>query len=231
MPEPQTTTFQDTLDAAVISIADRMRARPEPRKRRQRVKHREITEKQAVEMSLAWRFAVSHNVGPSLFVTVNWSHAPAKPGCPSHPVDRNGRLKDGLKAFLNRNGVPIVWIEVREKTRALGEHVHLAYFVPDHLREQFALRVRQLVARQSDSVTDTAIDVRPVGPRWWDRRDYMLKAASADVRASYRTSRFKKGSQGVIEGPRVRVAHSIGPTARKAAESAVGGVFNASDVA
>jgi len=43
--------------------------------------------------------------------------------------------------------LPRARIEVREKTRALGEHVHLVAHVPDHLRERFAAAVDRLVAR------------------------------------------------------------------------------------
>jgi hypothetical protein len=229
LPEPQTATFQDTLDAAVISIADRMRARPEPRKQRQRVKHREITEPESDNARAAWLFAIREGVGPNLFLTVHWKHAPAKIEG-QHPVERNGLFRDGLKAWFYRHapGQPFVWIEVREKTRALGEHVHLFVYVPEPLQTRFTLAAHRLVARQSATMTDTAFKVVQVGWKWWERLRYVMKGGNDAVRQRHGVPGKWSPYQGTIEGKRVRIAHSIGPTARKAAESAVGGVFNAS---
>jgi hypothetical protein len=232
LPEPQTTTLQDALDAAVVSIADRMRARPEPRKQRERVKHREITVPQSDDAKAAWLFAVREGVGPNLFLTAHWGHAPPKVEG-QHPVVRNGLLRDGLKAWLYRHapGLRFVWIEVREKTRALGEHVHLFVHVPERLQAQFILAAHRLVARQSLTMTDTAFKVVQVGPKWWDRLTYVMKGGNDEVRQRHGVPSKWSQYQGTIEGPRVRIAHSIGPTARRAAEAAAGGVYNASAVA
>jgi hypothetical protein len=102
--------------------------------------------------------------------------------------------------------------------------------VPDHLRERFAKAVDRLVAHQSASVSPTAVDVRPVGPKWWERHRYLMKAGSADVRQLYGVPDKWSRNQGTVEGARVRIAHSIGPMARKSAESITGGFSGLSAV-
>ena len=213
-----------------------MRERRLPEKR-SRVTHNQITMAQAENINEAFLFALRNGAPLNILVTVHWGHAPTKTAG-LHPVDRNGLLRDGLKAWVYRNapGAPFAWIEVREKTRALGEHVHLVAHIPDHLRERFTKAVDRLVARQSVSVSPTATDVREVGPRWWDRRAYLVKGGTDEVRERFMTAeqRARPGwspSQGKIEGARVRIAHSIGPMARRASESAVEGIFDVSSVA
>ena len=231
MVEQQAQTFTSAINGAAVSLADRMRVRRPPEKRA-RVKHNQITMAQAENAREAWLFAIRNGTPLNTFATVHWGHAPAK-AAGLHPVERNGLLRDGLKAWVYRNapGVPFAWIEVREKTRALGEHVHLVAHVPDHLRERFAKAVDRLVARQSASVSPTAVDVRPVGPKWWERHSYLMKAGADDVRQRYGVPDKWSRSQGTIEGARVRIAHSIGPMARKAAESGAGGISGVSAVA
>ena len=231
MVEQQAQTFTSAINGAVVSLADRMRVRRPPEKRA-RVKHNQITMAQAENAREAWLFSIRNGAPLNTFATVHWGHAPAK--APDlHPVDRNGLLRDGLKAWIYRNapGLPFAWIEVREKTRALGEHVHLVAHVPDHLRERFAKAVDRLVARQSASVSPTAVDVRPVGPKWWERHAYLMKAGTDEVRQRYNVPDRWSRSQGTIEGSRVRIAHSIGPMARKAAQSGAGGISGVSHVA
>jgi hypothetical protein len=215
----------------MASLADRMRVRRPPEKRA-RIKHGQITMAQAENAKEAWLFSVRNGAALNTFATVHWGHAPAK-AADLHPVDRSGLLRDGLKAWFYRHapGVPFAWIEVREKTRALGEHVHLVAHVPDHLRERFAKAVDRLVARQSVSVSPTAVDVRPVGHKWWERHAYLMKAGNDEVRQRYGVPDRWSRSQGMIEGARIRIAHSIGPTARRASENAAGGVSDVSAVA
>ena len=162
----------------------------------------------------AWCFAVGLGVAPNLFISINWSHAPSVDG--THPMDRNAQLRDGLKQVLYRHapGVPVVWLEAREKPGSKGEGVHLFFYVPEAIIPIFTAAVMRLVARQSSSVSDTAVDVRPVGPRWRDRRDYVLKGGDDAVTQRYATQRFRKGAQGLIEGPRLRCSHSIGAKAQ-----------------
>jgi hypothetical protein len=219
------------IERAVVALENRMRVRRPPEKRA-RIKHGQITVAQAENAKEAWLFSIRNGTALNTFATVHWGHAPAK-AADLHPVDRNGLLRDGLKAWIYRNapGVPFAWIEVREKTRALGEHVHLVAHVPDHLRERFAKAVDRLVARQSASVSPTAVDVRPVGAKWWERHAYLMKAGADEVRQRYNVPDKWSRSQGTIEGPRVRIAHSIGPMARKAAESGGGGISEVSHVA
>jgi len=236
MVEQQAQTFASILTGAVVSLADRMQVRGRPKKR-VRVRHGPIEMAQAANAREAWLFAIRNETPLNTFVTVHWDHAPAKlEGL--HLVKRNGKLRDGLKAWVYRNapGVPFAWIEVREKTRALGEHVHLFVHVPDHLREGFTQAVDRLVALQSASVSPTATKTVPVGPKWWDRFAYVMKGGTDEVRDRFMSAeqRARPGwgpSQGTIEGARVRIAHSIGPMARKAAESAPEGLSAVSAVA
>jgi len=227
----ETQAVGSVIGRAVVALESRLRVRRPPEKRA-RIKHGQITMAQAENAREAWLFSIRSGADLNTFATVHWGHAPAK-AADLHPVDRNGLLRDGLKAWLYRNapGVPFVWIEVREKTRALGEHVHLVAHVPDPLRERFTKAVDRLVARQSASVSPTAVDVRPVGPRWWERHAYLMKAGTDDVRQRYAIPDKWSRSQGVIEGARIRIAHSIGPTARSASENAAGGASPASDAA
>ena len=219
------------IERAVVALENRMRVR-RPSEKRARIKHGQITMAQAENAKEAWLFSIRNGAALNTFATVHWGHAPAK-AADLHPVDRNGLLRDGLKAWIYRNapGVPFAWVEVREKTRALGEHVHLVAHVPYHLRERFAKAVDRLVARQSASVSPTAVDVRPVGPKWWERHAYLMKAGTDEVRQRYGVPDRWSRSQGTIEGARVRIAHSIGPMARKAAESGAGGISGVSHVA
>ena len=95
--------------------------------------------------------------------------------------------------------------------------MHLVVFVPKEFIPQAAAWVDRWVAVDADFVRHSAVDVRAVGGRWWDRRDYMLKGGNTEVCSRFNCGRFGKPHQGVIYGPRVRVSHSIGPAARKAA--------------
>ena len=60
---------------------------------------------------------------------------------------------------------------------------------------------------------------------------YLMKAGTNEVRQRYGVPDRWSRSQGMIEGARIRIAHSSGPMARKAAESAAGGVSDISNVA
>lgn len=179
---------------------------------RQRVRHAAITMPEAMNFADAWRHARELGHPLNLFASVNWAHAPSA----AHAIERIGRLRDAAKSFLRRHapGIPILWVECREKPRTKGEGVHFAIHVPEHLQTRITSAMAGWVSASGDDFAASAVDVRPVGPRWWDRRDYMLKGGDAEVRARFDTDRFRKGSQGVIEGPRVRVAHALGPKAR-----------------
>jgi len=141
MVELQDQSLRSAVSGVMASLSDRMRVRRPPEKRA-RIKHGQITMAQAENAKEAWLFSIRNGAALNTFATVHWGHAPAK-RADLHPVDRNGLLRDGLKAWFYRHapGVPFAWIEVREKTRALGEHVHLVAHVPDHLRERFAKAV------------------------------------------------------------------------------------------
>lgn len=217
--DPQLEPISRALTASMASIADRYRQPSQPRPARQRVKHKVITDAQADAFNEAWLFALRSDTPLNLLVTIQWFHAPARSDGPQHSIDRIARLRAGLTAWNHRHtgGRPLPWVETREANRRIGDHVHFAFHVPAHLHLDFERAVKRLVANQSASVTDSAVDVRPVGLRWFDRRSYMLKAAAPDARRKYGMKRDWSPSQGVIEGPRVRVCDALGPTARRRA--------------
>lgn len=180
-----------------------------------RLVHGQIPLDDARQFDRAWRFAISLGVAPNVFISINWNLAPSVTG--AHPMDRIAVLRDGLKQMLYRHapGVPWVWLEVREAPKLKGEGVHLFVHVPHRLLAMFTDAVCRLVARQSNETTPDAVDVRPVGARWWDRRNYVLKGGDDYVKRAYGTHRFGKAAQGYIEGPRLRCSHSIGAKARQ----------------
>jgi hypothetical protein len=192
-------------------------ARAQPHRKR----HGKIIMPEAVNVLEAWRFAIRMGWPLSMFVSINWALAPSSRF--PDPVARIARFRDCMKSWLRRAapGWPFVWIEAREKPRAEGEGIHIAVAVPHELRSSFAAMVARWVAADADYFVPGAADVRPVGPRWWDRLAYMLKGSEPDVYSRFGCGRFGKPYQGAIYGPRVRVAHAIGPTARRAAEKAL----------
>ena len=181
-----------------------------------RVKHRHIEHGQVENVWHAWLFSIQSGTPLNLFVSINFANAPSD----LDPLARIGKLRDAMKAWMYRHapGVPFCWFEAREKPRAKGEGVHLAVHVPPHLHAAFGRALPRWVAQHSAHITNDTCDVREVGYRWWERRDYMLKAATMETKQALGMKRFSsKSHQGVIEGPRVRVSHSLGPTARDAA--------------
>lgn len=178
-------------------------------------------------MAAGWMFAIRQGLAPNEWISLNWACAPSS-AFPD-PIVRLGRFRDRMKSYLRRVApkLPLVWIEVREKPRQEGEGVHMAVLVPQDSRSIFRELVARWVEADADNFEPGAVDVRPVGARWWDRRDYMLKGGGPDVCARFNTRRFHKPHQGVIYGPRVRISHSIGPKARRDAEKALEAVLSA----
>lgn len=194
-------------------------------------RHRTIPAAKMTEVDKAWRFAIDSGVPLNAFVTINWELAPpVVEGTPAmdRSSDFRGALKSAYYRSLKRHGLsrdehPFAWIEVRENPEGRGEHVHIAMHVPEACDDDMRDAIRRLVEHQSVNPKSGAVDIRPVGPRWWDRRNYMLKGGSEaglDQIPGAKSFRRSKGSQGITVGPRVRVSHSLGPTARKAAEKA-----------
>ncbi len=106
MVELQDLSFESAVGDVMASLTDRIRVRRPPGKRT-RIKHGQINMPQAENTREAWLFSIRNDAPLNTFATVHWGHAPAK--TPNlHPVDRNGLLRDGLKAWFYRHapGVP-----------------------------------------------------------------------------------------------------------------------------
>jgi hypothetical protein len=128
-----------------------------------------------------------------------------------------GKVRDRLKSFLRREtGQAPVWIEVREASRNDGDHVHLALYVPPHLIARFRRSMLGWVNLDADTIERRAVKVVGVFD-WVGLQRYLLKGAAQEVRQLFFVPLRHNPFQGVVYGPRVRVSHSIGPTARNAA--------------
>jgi hypothetical protein len=182
-----------------------------PHSRRRR--HGRITVAEAWNLHLAWVFAIFLGWPPNLFVTVNWTCAPSST-CPDS-MRRLSMIRDRMKAFLRRHGVvALVWIEVRENPGDHAEHVHWAIFVPVHLLARFKAAMRHWIALDADSINRAAVVFRVIWD-WVGLQRYLLKGGAAEVRRLFSVPSSMSPFQGPIDGPRVRVAHAIGATARR----------------
>lgn len=182
---------------------------------RRRKRHLKISAGQAWNLHEAWRFAVWIGRAPTLFVTINWRFAPSS----TYPdsIARMSRVRDCMKSFLHRHtGQGPVWMEVREDPKSRGDHVHLALYVPAWLEPAFRKALKGWVSMDAQGMEGRAIKTKPIYD-WVGLQRYFLKGATREVRQLFSVPPRHSPFQGVIHGPRVRVSHSIGPTARKAA--------------
>ena len=227
--EPQ--AVGSIIERAVVALENRMRVRRPPEKRA-RVKHGPIPLDKAIDTKAAWLFAVRAGLAPTVMVTINWSLIPPDEA-QRHPVNRMTAIRDAMKQWLKRQvpGQSPVWIEVRENPRNKGDHVHLVVHVPPCGLLAFEAAMRRWVAANSAEIKPNGLNVTPIRSNWWDLFAYLMKGGTDEARDFAGTRRKHRTSQGVIDGPRVRVAHSIGPTARRASENAAGGVSDVSAVA
>jgi hypothetical protein len=231
MVELQDQSLQSAVNGVMASLADRMRVRRPPEKRA-RVKHGPIPLDKAIETKAAWLFAVRAGVAPTVMVTINWPLIPPdKAG--RHPVDRMTAIRDAMKQWLKRQvpGHSPVWIEVRENPRNKGDHVHLVVHVPPCGLLSFETAIRRWVAANSAEIKPNGLNITPIRSNWWDLFAYLMKGGTDEARDFAGTLHKHRTAQGVIDGPRVRVAHAIGQTARRASENAAGGVSDVSAVA
>jgi hypothetical protein len=166
---------------------------------------------QATEFEAAWAYAIEVGYPPNFFLSINWTLAPGT----EDPFDRLAGLRDRAKAWLRRHasGVPPVWLSVREKDRRYGEHAHVVYHVPPPLSACFEAALRRWVKNDVLTYEDAAVDVKRVWG-WRGLCRYFLKGGDEEVQHRYGTQRFGHGTQGIIFGPRLQVAHFIGRKAR-----------------
>jgi hypothetical protein len=231
MVELQDQSLQSAVNGIIASQADHMRVRRPPEKRA-RVKHGPIPLDKAIDTKAAWLFAVRAGVAPTVMVTINWSLIPPDEAA-RHPVNRMTVIRDAMKQWLKRQvpGQSPVWIEVRENPRNKGDHVHLVVHVPPCGLLSFEAAMRRWVAAHSAEIKPNGLNITPIRSNWWDLFAYLMKGGTEDARNFAGTLHKHRTAQGVIDGPRVRVAHAIGPTARRASENAAGGVSGVSAVA
>jgi len=181
---------------------------------RRRARHHSITIAQARDFEEAARFAALRGHGPTAFVTLNWAHAPSRRLPDS--IDRLGAVRECMQKWLYRRRVPVVWLEVREHPRGDCDHAHWLVYVPRDHFSAFELAAARWVRQHADSFASSAVKVEPIYDLWGVVR-YLLKGGDQEVRERFNCSRFRKPSQGVVYGPRIRVSHSIGKSARQAA--------------
>lgn len=101
---------------------------------------------------------------------------------------------------------------MREKTKIEGEHVHLVLYVPAHLVERFSDALRGWVALDMGHVDENVLYEKAI-TNWRGLLRYLMKGGDAEVRQIFPSTHSQ--AQGVIDGPRVRVAHAIGLAARR----------------
>ena len=231
MVELQDQSLRSAVSGVVASLADRMRVRRPPEKRA-RVKHGPIPLNKAIDTKAAWLFAVRAGVAPTVMVTINWPLIPPDIAG-RHPVDRMTAIRDAMKQWLKRQvpGHSPVWIEIRENPRSKGDHVHLVVHMVACGLLAFETAMRRWVAANSAEIKTNGLNITPIRSNWWALFAYLMKGGTDEARDFAGTLHKHRTSQGVIDGPRVRVAHSIGPTARRASENAAGGVADVSAVA
>jgi hypothetical protein len=156
------------------------------------------------------------------FVTVVWRDADDGKG---DYAGRVGDLLHQIARFMKRRGAPLVWAYCRENGPVTGDHLHLAIYVRDGLRDEFRGKVRSWVrARAVGKVKPGAVRFVPVTDRAGGITgliQYMLKEGDDTVRARFEIPddipKFaRKG--GSVLGKRVSVSASISERARLAAK-------------
>jgi hypothetical protein len=188
-----------------------------PIKRKQ---HKCITKAKASQLDDALLFASQIDRLPTAFVTINWPCLPSS----THTdlIARLSKIRDRMKSFIKRaTGQAPVWIEVWENPGGVREHVHLAVFIPMNLYEAFKRAFHKWASVEADIVNAKAVSIRRIYDLTGLQR-YLLKGSTPAVRHLFSVPARFCPYQGTIEGPRVRVSHSIGPTARKAARCTFG---------
>jgi len=165
---------------------------------------------------------------PNLHMVIQWRHAPSNRPIPERQQRLLNLIGQWVKRRTNR---PAVWLYAREVGKLKGEHLHLCIYVPDKLRVPLEAQVRHWLEIEAspEAVAVSAVRADPIRPG--DMRhtlkSYLLKEGDERVRATWVLERHRP-TGGVVQGKRLKVSHSIGPAARKGAESALEGHFDVS---
>jgi hypothetical protein len=223
----------------------------QPGAARKPTRHPCLTLADADRMADAWQFAIDEGLPLNTFVSINWKLAPS----PVPVTKRISALLDALHTRYRRRlrahfdptlaATEFAWIGVRENPPR-GEGYHLFTHQPEAAfpddappetdiynrnsppparKSSCDRELARFIRKQIGAKDWRAVDVRRVGRRWFDRRDYSFKGGDPKVRSKYRTERFRypdgttKRHQGVIFGWRHRISQSLGPTAQDRAKA------------
>lgn len=153
---------------------------------------------------------------PNRHITIQWRHAPSDRPIP----ERLRRVLNNTGVFLRRRtGKAAVWAYSREVGKLKGEHVHILLHVPNALWPAYCRQLRHwLELETGEPVRESAVKPVTITPGDLQRvlKSYLLKEGSEEVRIRWVDRQRHKPTGGVVEGKRLKVSHSIGPSARRA---------------
>ncbi len=147
---------------------------------------------------------------PNRFYTINWRDADDGK---NDPAARIADILRRLAKFILRSGCPLVWLYARETGPVVGEHFHLAVYVPEERRAALTRQMRSWLAVQTGRrVAPRALKVVPIEERaggFDGLIRYFLKEGTDAVRQEFEVPEdnpkfARKG--GIIWGKRVSVS-------------------------
>ncbi|UTP41436.1 hypothetical protein M9M90_09750 [Phenylobacterium sp. LH3H17] len=182
-----------------------------------RKRHEHIQTNDADNLAAALNFTRQLEREPNLFITIQWKHAE----CPIPVATRTQRFLNLAGTWLKRaTGAPAVWAYAREVGRLKGEHLHLVIHVPPRHSAAFKRAAFGWIEMEATGeVRASAARIMPItkGTLSSDLKRYLLKEGTDEVRTAHwvpNTAKYRR-TGGVVLGKRIKVSHSIGPTARR----------------
>lgn len=181
----------------------------------------QIADDDAKNLSEALHFARSTiRQEPNRHVTIQWRHAPS----PTPIPERLRRVLNNTGTLIRRRtGKAAVWAYCREVGKLKGEHVHVLIYVPDSVWPKYRLMLRHWLETEAENtdatVKDSAICFQTITPGTiHNLKSYFLKEGSEEIRSLWVNNRQKnRPTGGKVHGKRLKVSHSIGPSARRSA--------------
>lgn len=148
-------------------------------------------------------------------VTVQWSLSPSATPEPERVSALLNEIAIWIRRRTHQN---VVWAYSREGGPKKGVHLHLLVHVPPHLIADFTVAMTRWIRTKADSFTPRAVRVDPIHlPTLDNLKSYLMKEGddrvheACGVLAHHR----EKRTGYPVQGKRIGVSHSIGPTARK----------------
>lgn len=181
----------------------------------------QIVYREAVDFSEALHFArATLGREPNRHITIQWKHAPSPRSVPA----RLRRILNNTGTLIRRRkGEAAVWAYCREVGKLKGEHVHILIYVPESMWKEYQKMLRHWLECETDEpVRESAVKFQNVTPGTvqTELKGYFLKEGTEQVRFLWVKDRERhKPTGGVIEGKRLKVSHSIGTSARRAARA------------